>query len=390
LTRHTDESNKNQSQYRIDKDMKKLLYIPAILILAACGKPQGKEAKLAQLAKLKSEQADINSKIEKLQAEVGTQDSVKSTLVNTQEIKTGSFTNYVQLQGRIDAQDNVIAYPQAAGVITSLNVKAGDQVSQGQVLAQLDNSVALQNIASAQAQLNLLQTVYQRQKNLWSQQIGTEVQYLQAKSSFESQEKQLASLKQQANLYRITSPINGTVDQMDLKLGQAASPGATGIRIVNADVLKIKADVPESYASSVRQGDNVKVVIPDANDSLTAKVTFAAKVIDQASRSFGIEVKLPQRSTLRPNMTAVIKIANYTKNNSIVIPLNSVQRSETGDYVFVADNGTAKKKVVKLGATYGGQIEVLSGLASGDKLITAGASDVEDGDKIKISGSSAN
>lgn len=370
--------------------MKKLLYIPAILMLAACNKPQGKEAKLAELAKLKTAQADINSKIEKLQAEVGTQDSVKSTLVNTQEIKTGSFTNYVQLQGRIDAQDNVLAYPQASAVITALNVKVGDHVSRGQVLAQLDNSVLLQNIAQAQAQLNLLQTVYQRQKNLWSQQIGTEVQYLQAKSYYEAGEKQLASLKQQAIMYSIISPINGIVDQMDLKLGQLASPGQTSIRIVNADVLKIKADVPESYVSSIKQGDNVKVVVPDANDSLTAKVTFAAKVIDQASRSFGIEVKLPQRSTLRPNMTAVIKIANYTKNNSIVIPLNSVQRSEAGDYVFVADNGTAKKKPVKLGATYGGQIEVLSGLASGDKLITAGASDVEDGDKIKISGSSAN
>lgn len=370
--------------------MKKLLYIPAILILAACSKPQGKEAKLAELAKLKSEQSDINSKIEKLQAEVGTQDSVKSTLVNIQDIKTGNFTNYVQLQGRIDAQENVLAYPQAAGVITGLYVKAGDQVSQGQVLAQLDNSVLLQQIAQAQAQLNLAQTVYQRQKNLWAQQIGTEVQYLQAKSNYEAGEKQLSALKQQSSMYRITSPISGTVDQMDLKLGQAASPGQTSMRIVNANVLKIKADVPESYASSVRLGDNVKVVIPDANDSLTAKVTFAAKVIDQASRSFAIEVRLPEHSSLRPNMTAVIKIANYSKNNSIVIPLNSVQRSEAGDYVFVADNGSAKKKPVKLGATYGGQIEVLSGLASGDKLITAGASDVEDGDKIKISGSSAN
>jgi RND family efflux transporter MFP subunit len=168
-------------------------------------------------------------------------------------------------------------------------------------------------------------------------------------------------------------------------LGQIASPGATGIRIVNADVLKIKADVPESYVSSINQGDNVKVVVPDANDSLMAKVTFAAKVIDQASRSFGIEIKLPQRKTLRPNMTAVIKIADYTRKNSIVIPLNAVQRSESGNYVFVANNNTAKKKIVKLGATSGAQIEILSGLDSGDKLITLGASEIEDGDKIKIS-----
>ncbi|HTD39498.1 MAG TPA: efflux RND transporter periplasmic adaptor subunit, partial [Mucilaginibacter sp.] len=283
--------------------MKKILYIPAILLLAACSQPQGKDAKLAELAKLKKQQTDLNAQIAKLQSEVGTTDSVKRTEVNVVDIKTGNFTNYVQLQGRIDAQDNVVAYPQASGSIMALYVKAGDHVSKGQILAQLDNSVMLQNIAQAQAQANLTQTVYQRQKNLWDQKIGTEVQFLQAKSNFEATEKQVSSLKQQANLYRIVSPITGSVDQMDLKLGQIASPGATGIRIVNADVLKIKADVPESYVASINKGDNVKVVVPDANDSLMAKVTFAAKVIDQASRSFGIEIKLPQRKTLRPNMT---------------------------------------------------------------------------------------
>jgi membrane fusion protein (multidrug efflux system) len=366
--------------------MKKLLYIPAILLFAACSQqPQGKAAKQAELDKLKKEQAELNSKITKLQTELGSTDSVKRTEVNVVDVKTGNFTNYVQLQGRIDAQDNVVAYPQASGSIIGLYVKVGDHVSKGQVLAQLDNSVLLQNIAQAQAQADLTKTVYQRQKNLWDQKIGTEVQFLQAKSNFEASEKQVASLKQQANLYRIVSPITGSVDQMDLKLGQIASPGATGIRIVNADVLKIKADVPESYVANINQGDNVKVVVPDANDSLMAKVTFAAKVIDQASRSFGIEIKLPQRKTLRPNMTAVIKIADYSKNNSIVVPLNAIQRSTSGDYVFVADNGEAKKKTVKVGAISGAQAEILTGLTNGDKLITQGASEVEDGDKIKIS-----
>lgn len=365
--------------------MKKLLYIPAILLFAACSKPQGKDAKIAELAKLKTEQADLSVKISKLQAEVGTTDSVKSTLVNVQEVKATQFTNYVQLQGRIDAQDNVIAYPQASGTITAINVKAGQHVSKGQVLAQLDNRVLIQNIAQAQAQATLAQTVYQRQKNLWDQKIGTEVQFLQAKSNFEASEKQVSSLKQQSDMYRITSPISGTVDQMDLKLGQIASPGATGIRIVNADVLKVKADVPESYASSIGLGDNVKIIVPDANDSLTAKVSFAAKVIDQASRSFGVEIKLPERKSLRPNMTAVIKIANYTKNNAMVIPLNAVQKSESGDYVFVNVNNIAKKKIVTEGATYGDKIEIKTGLNIGDKLITDGSTEVEDGDKVKVS-----
>jgi membrane fusion protein (multidrug efflux system) len=368
--------------------MKKLLYIPALLILAACSsKPKDKATELADL---KKQQSTINAKIDSLQAQLGKKDSVKYTDVNVDTVKAGKFTNYVQLQGRIDAQDNVTAYPQSPGIITAIYIKAGDHVSKGQVLAQLDNSVLVQNIAQAQAQLELAQTVYQRQKNLWDQKIGTEVQYLQAKSNYEAGQKQVAGLKQQSNMYRITSPISGTIDQMDLKLGQVAQPGSTGIRIVNADVLKVKADVPESYVTSVNQGDNVEVIVPDADDSLTARVTFAAKVIDAASRSFGIEIKLPQRKTLRPNMTAIIKIANYTRKNVIVIPLNSVQRSETGDYVFVNDNGTAKKKIVKLGATYDGRIEILAGLTSGEQLLTAGASEVEDGDKIRISQASAN
>ncbi len=360
--------------------MKKLIYIPALLLLAACGKPKDKAA---QLADLKKQQAEINAKIDTLQKQLSKKDSVKSTDVSTITVTTGNFTNYVNLQGRIDAQDNVIAYPQSAGVITAIYVKAGAHVNKGQVLVQLDNSVLKQNIAQAQAQLNLAQTVFQRQKNLWDQKIGSEVQYLQAKSNFETSQKQVDIWKQQADMYRIVSPINGSIDQMDLKLGQLAGPG-TGIRIVNADVLKVKADVPESYAASVSQGNNVRVIVPDANDSLNAVVTFAAKVIDPGSRSFGIEIKLPKNNKFRPNMTAVIKVADYSKKNSVAIPLNAIQRSDTSTFVFVNEGGVAKRKNVKIGATYGGKSEILSGLSAGEQLITEGAGDVEDGDKVKV------
>ena len=171
---------------------------------------------------------------------------------------------------------------------------------------------------------------------------------------------------------------------MDLKLGQVAQPGATGIRIVNADNLKVKADVPESYSGSVNTGNNVKILIPDANDSLTTKVTFAAKAIDPTSRSFAVEIKLPTRKNLRPNMTAILKIANYGNKDAIVIPVKAIQKSEDGDYVFVDDNGSAKRKNIKVGKTYNGESEILSGLKAGDRLITAGAEDLEDGDKVKV------
>ncbi|HEY8784243.1 MAG TPA: efflux RND transporter periplasmic adaptor subunit [Mucilaginibacter sp.] len=362
--------------------MKKLIYLSAIIILASCAnKPKDKAAELADL---KKQEADISAKIAKLQAAIGQKDSVKYTDVSTYIVKTGNFTNYVQIQGKIDAQDNVTAYPQSPGAITAIYVKPGQHVSRGQVLVQLDNSVLKQNIAQAETQVELNRTLYQRQKNLWDQKIGTEVQFLQAKTALESSLKQVASLRQQADLYRITSPINGTIDQMDLKLGQAAQPGQTGIRIVNADNLKVKADVPESYATRVNQGDKVLILFPDANDSLATNITFAAKVIDLTSRSFGVEVKLPRNKTLRPNMTAILKIADYSKKNAVVIPIKAIQKSEAGDYVFVDENGVAKRRNIKVGATYGGTSEVLSGLTAGEQLVTEGASEVEDGDKVRV------
>jgi RND family efflux transporter MFP subunit len=362
--------------------MKKILYISAVLFLAACSnKPKDKKAELADLQK---QQAALNEKITALQAQLGTGDSSKTADVSVIVVKQAQFTNYVQIQGHIDAQDNVTAYPQAQASITAIYVKAGDHVSKGQTLVQLDNSVLQENIAQAQAQASLSQTLYQRQKNLWDQKIGTEVQFLQAQTQLQTSQKQVASLRQQADMYRIVSPISGTVDQMDLKLGQVAAPGLTGIRIVNADVLKVKADVPESYAVSVNQGDSVNVLVPDANDSLKTRVSFAAKVIDPSSRSFGIEIKLPHRMDLRPNMTAVIKIANYTKRNAISIPVSAIQKSENGDYVFVNNNGTAKRKNITEGATSGGLTEITSGLLNGDQLITDGASDLEDGDKVRV------
>jgi membrane fusion protein (multidrug efflux system) len=366
----------------IKNNMKKILYISAAMVLAACSqKPKDYKTELNDL---KAKQADIANQIAKIEAEHPASDSSKTTDVSVYEVKTQQFTNYAQIQGKIDAQDNVTAYPQMQATITNIYVKPGQHVSKGQLLVQLDNSVLQQQIAQGEAQLDLSKTVYQRQKNLWDQKIGTEVQYLQAKTNYDAGVKQLAGVRQQAAMYTIKSPINGTVDQMDLKLGQVASPGQTGIRIVNADVLKVKADVPESYSGAVAQGNQVKILVPDANDSLTTTLTFAAKVIDPTSRSFAIEVRLPDRKTLRPNMTAILKIASYTKNNAVVIPVKAIQKSENGDFVFVNNNGVAKKVIVKVGATYGGQSEILSGLKTGDALVTDGATDIEDGDKIKV------
>jgi RND family efflux transporter MFP subunit len=372
--------------------MKKLLYIPAILLLAACSnKPKAttptaakRQQDSVELAGLIKQQSTISQRIAALQAELGKKDSVKSTDVSAITVQPGNFTNYVQIQGRIDAQDNVMAYSQSPGAITGLYVKPGMHVSKGQVLVQLDNSVLGQQIAQAETQVTLNKTLFDRQKNLWDQKIGTEVQFLQAQTALQSSQKQVSALRQQADMYRITAPISGTIDQMDLKLGQIIQPGQNGIRIVNADNLKVKADVPESYSTSVNQGDKVLILFPDANDSLATTITFAAKVIDPGSRSFGVEIKLPRNKEFRPNMTAVLKIADYSKNHSIAIPVNAVQHSDTSTFVFINQNNIAKKQVVKVGATYGGKTEILQGLKGGEQLVTEGASEIEDGDKVRV------
>jgi membrane fusion protein (multidrug efflux system) len=136
--------------------------------------------------------------------------------------------------------------------------------------------------------------------------------------------------------------------------------------------------------ASVGTSNEVLILVPDANDSLKTKVTFAAKAIDPTSRSFAVEIKLPERKTLRPNMTAIIKIADYSKTNTVSIPVKAVQRSENGDYVYVNENGIAKRKTVKVGVTYAGMSEILSGLKAGEQLVTEGAADIEDGDKVKV------
>ncbi len=362
--------------------MKKLAYIAALFILASCGSKDKK----TELADLKKQQAEINEKIAKLESEVGGPDSVRTFDVSVVDVQPGKFSNYVEIQGRIDAQENVTAFPKAQGTITAIYVKPGQRVSKGQTLAQLDNSVLQQQIAQSESQVDLARTLYQRQKNLWDQQIGTEVQFLQTRTNLQSAEKALSALRQQAAYYTIKSPISGTVDQMDLKLGQAIAPGqqGSGIQIVNDEQLKVKANVPESYSASVSTGNMVKVVFPDVKDSLTTKVTFSAKAIDPASRSFPIEVKIPKTNTLRPNMTAVLKIADYTNADAIAIPVKAVQKSESGDYVFVNENGVAKQKNIQLGAISSGMVEVKSGLKAGDKLIVEGAADLENGDKVKV------
>jgi membrane fusion protein (multidrug efflux system) len=362
--------------------MRNIIYLLVVLFIAACGN-QG-EDKVAELAKLKKEQAALNSKIADLEKEIGVQNAdkvVKNISVYTVEAK--EFRNFIEIQGKVDAKEDVQVNPEAAGILTRIPVKIGQQVSKGQVLAQIDDAVLRQNIAQVQTQLDLAVNVFNKQKNLWDQKIGTEIQFLNAKAQKESLERQIATINQQAEMYKVRSPINGTIDQLDWKLGQAVQPGVPGIRVVNSSNLKAKALVSESYAGRIDRGDEVKVILPDANDSLTTQISFASKSIDPISRSFSVEANLPSKKTLRPNMLAILKVVDYTKKDALTIPIKTILKSETGDYVFIVENGKAKKTLIKTGIIYNGEAEIVEGLKFGDLVISLGLNSINEGDAVK-------
>jgi len=363
--------------------MKSILYISIALFIAACGSNTGD--KQVQLEKLKKERATLNQKIAELEAEVGAKAAVANTKqVNVFTVEEETFRNFLVVQGKVDAEQNVQVSAEAQGLVTAIYAKPGQSVKKGQILAQLDDQVLRQNMDELQTQLELASTLFQRQKNLWDQKIGTEVQYLSAKTQRDGLVRRMRTLQSQVALYRIKSPINGVVDQMDFKVGQAVMPGMPGVRVVNTSNLKAKAMVAESYASHINQGDEVNLIFPDIPDTLNTRLTFAAKTIDQASRSFSVEVNLPSKSSYRANMVAVLKIVDYKKEKALTVPINAVQKSENGDYVFVAEGGKAKKAVLKLGKISEGKAEVLSGLKVGDKVILTGLADLNEGDLVKL------
>ena len=245
------------------------------------------------------------------------------------------------------------------------------------------------SVAEVRASFELAKTVYERQKNLWDQKIGSEIQYLQAKNNKVSLEKRLAAMQDQWDMYRIKSPINGTVDAIDIKTGQVVAPGIPAIRVVNLSQLKIKAEVSETYSTRVKQNDNVIIFFPDIKKEINTKLNYAGKSINPINRTFEIEVKIdPNKADVRPNMIAVVKIADYTNKSAFVVPVNLVQLGNEGSYIYVAEgekeNAVAKKRLVETGMSYNGNVELKSGLQNGDRVITTGYQDLIEGQKISF------
>lgn len=360
------------------------------IVLYACGSGSDKHA---ELEKLKKEQATLKEKITALEAEIAQSDTSKndekSKLVAIKEMKPETFKHYIEIQAKVDGDEDVIVSPESMGNITSLQVQAGDRVVKGQLLATIDDRMIRQGVAEAQTQLDLATQVFNRQKNLWDQKIGSEIQFLQAKTNKEALEKRVASLQEQLEMTRIKSPINGTVDQVDIKIGQAVAPGMPAFRVVNLNALKVTGEVAESFISKVNRGNETIISIPDMGKEINTKLDYAGRAINTLNRTFNVEVRLsPKDGELHPNMVAVMKIVDYSAASTFVVPIAAIQKSSDGEYVFVAvqEGGrfVAKRKKVTAGMIYNGMIEVREGLAEGDQVVTAGFQSIIEGDPIRL------
>ncbi len=379
--------------------------LPVILLMLAISCGSGSKEKNAALAKKQSELQEkkqalssLSAEIQKLEAEIGRIDpstvkAEKAKLVAVLPVNRDNFTHFIDLQGRIDAENISYVAPRGqGGLVKEIYVKKGDRVRKGQLLLKLDNAISRENIETAKTQLAFAQNLYQRQKNLWDQNIGTEVQLITAKNSVDQAQRNIATLQEQLSFSNIYAEVSGVADEVNVRVGeffQGASPmGTPQISIVNTSALKAVTNIPENYLSRVKKGTPVVISIPDLDKTFNSTITYIGQSIGLTSRGFTIESKVPNSyaAGLKPNQVAMIKILDYTAPNAFSIPVNTLQTDEKGKYVLVAsqENGKmiTRKKPVDIGELYGDQIEIKAGLSEGDVLITEGYQGLYDGQLI--------
>ncbi len=360
------------------------IILMATVILASCSSEEKNENKAQRLDKLKKERATLDEKIAKLEAEVLKDNPGKAVAVSVREMQPEEFNSYIEVQASVSGDENVNATPQAPGVVQAVHVRPGQKVGRGQKLATLDAAAIEQQIKAQEAQLTLVKQVYEKQQTLWSQNIGSEIQLLTAKANYESSQKQYQALLAQRNMYSIISPIAGTVDNVGVKVGDMASPGMSGIRVVSFDKLKVVTTLGENYIGKVNQGDKVKLIFSETGDSMVTKLDYVARTVDPVSRAFNVEVWMGNNKNVSPNMSCRMQIVNYSDKDALTVPVSAIQKTADGEIVYVADGGKAKAVTVKTGRNSNGMVEILEGLKTGDKVIVEGYADLDNGKPIEI------
>ena len=388
------------------KHISKLFFLSILSLAVACGGGDNSiEAKKASLESLKKQALELNAQIATLEkdlAKSGAGATAQAVVVNISPVIAQDFNHFIEIQGKIESESVSYVTPRAGGgQVKAVYVKRGDKVKKGQLLLQLDNTLikqsvaaAAQNIETVKAQAALAKSVYEKQKNLWEQNIGSEIQLLTAKTNAEALGSQLKAALEQLGMAKdqlaftsIYSDVDGVAEEVNVKVGEIFM-GAGQLKIVNTDKLKLTSQVPENYAGKINVGTDVTLIFPDLDKTLDTKLSVIGKVIDPLSRSFFVEAKLPMDKNFRPNQLAQVKIKDYTKKNAISIPINIVQNDDKGKFVYVAanENGklVARKRMVTTGEFYANAIEILSGLAAGEQVVTEGYQNIFDGQNLTV------
>ena len=387
------------------KNSLKLFTVSLMMIAVACGGGNNNsiEAKKASLENLKKQALEINANIAKLETELekaGAKEQAKAVLVAAAPIVPQDFNHFIELQGKVESESVSYITPRAGGgQVKALYIKRGDRVKKGQLILQLDNSLIKQNAAAVaqnletvKAQAALAKSVYEKQKNLWEQNIGSEIQLMTAKTNADASASQLKAATEQLGMVKdqlaytsVYSDVDGVAEEVNVKVGELFG-GAGQIKIVNTDRLKLTSLVPENYAGKIKVGTEATLVFPDIQKTIDTKLGVVGTVIDPLSRSFFVESKLPADKNFRPNQLVQVKIKDYTKKAAIIIPINLIQNDDKGKFIYVAttENGKliARKKIVTVGEFYGNNIEILAGLNAGEQMITEGYQSVYDGQFI--------
>ena len=365
--------------------------IAVLFILFSCSSD-----KKAQLTKLKQQQTVIADKIKNLEDELrkSGKDSInteKFKFIGLTAVKSDTFDHFVRVQGKIDGDLNAAVFAEAPGTVTAKYADVGQKVVKGQVLAQIDDQQYRSQMQSLETNYKFASDLFDKQKRLWDQKIGSEVQYLQSKTNKESLERQIASLKQQIDKFKIKSPIDGTIEECNIKVGGVVSPDPrlAAYRVVAFKNLKVIAEVSEAYSARVQIGDKLVVLFPDINKQIETKVDFVSKYINPLNRTFIIETKiLDGIQDLKANMIAIIQINDYHSDKSILVPMNVIQTDQVDSYVYVVrpkdKYSAAFKQPVVIGNSYNGVAEILKGLAVGDRIISVGYQELVDGEYVRF------
>lgn len=378
--------------------MKKLLLLSAFSILFVACSQKAVDGNIdtliasKNLEAIKAKRAILQADITKIDEALGSLDQKKNeALVAVTKVSDTIFNHYLEIQGNVDTKENLIVYPQFSGTLVSLNVIAGQKVSKGQVLGRIDDGGLSQQVAQLETQLALAKTTFERQKRLWDQKIGSEIQYLQAQTNMISQQKAVAQIKAQLAKTVITAPISGTVDEIITERGSVVAPGMGIVRVVNLSNMYISTSVPESYIGKLKVGTIVDVELASLGKTYPGKIRQIANNINPNNRTFGIEVSVPNTDNLlRPNQVAKLKVIDYTNKNTIVVPTNVIQQdAENNKFVFLATNingktATAKKAIIKTGQSAGNVTEITGGLDAEDTIVTEGANAISEGMKLNF------